>query len=140
MASQPGGRVHGGPVARIQYRKPARLTPLTCVQHTRTLTTADSKECGALATATITTKGQVTIPKSIRTALGVQSGDRLIFRVMSDGIVAIHAVPHVQPADVAGIFKGAAKQCDPEAERAAARRHVIEHVMSVNKQHDSGDA
>lgn len=31
--------------------------------------------------AKVTTKGQVTIPKSVREALGVREGDELIFRV-----------------------------------------------------------
>jgi antitoxin PrlF len=31
--------------------------------------------------ATVTSKGQVTIPKAVRDALGIQAGDELIFRV-----------------------------------------------------------
>lgn len=32
-----------------------------------------------MATATVTSKGQVTIPASVRTALGVDTGDRIEF-------------------------------------------------------------
>jgi antitoxin PrlF len=32
-------------------------------------------------TATITSKGQITIPKALREALGLAEGDRVIFRV-----------------------------------------------------------
>lgn len=32
-----------------------------------------------MATATLTSKGQVTIPAAVRTALGVETGDRLEF-------------------------------------------------------------
>ena len=40
--------------------------------------------------ATMTTKGQITIPKPIRKQLGVGSGDRIAFRVREDGVVEIH--------------------------------------------------
>lgn len=32
--------------------------------------------------ATITSKGQVTLPKSVREALGLKEGDRVLFRVL----------------------------------------------------------
>ena len=31
--------------------------------------------------ATVTSKGQITLPKSVRDALGLKAGDRVIFRV-----------------------------------------------------------
>jgi len=31
--------------------------------------------------ATVTSKGQVTIPKAVREALGISEGDRILFRV-----------------------------------------------------------
>ena len=37
--------------------------------------------------STITSKGQITIPKSIRTALQLESGDRVQFRLRDDGVV-----------------------------------------------------
>jgi len=48
---------------------------------------------------TITAKGQTTVPKAIRQALGVQYGDRIAFRV-EDGVVSVHAVaaPATDPA------------------------------------------
>jgi len=33
------------------------------------------------AAARVTSKGQVTVPKSVRDALGIQQGDEIIFRV-----------------------------------------------------------
>ncbi len=39
--------------------------------------------------ATITSKGQVTIPKAVRDALHLQSGDRLDFMIEADGSVRI---------------------------------------------------
>ena len=42
-----------------------------------------------MAAATITSKGQLTVPKEIRDALGVGPGDRLAFRVRADGVVTV---------------------------------------------------
>lgn len=42
-----------------------------------------------MAAATITSKGQLTVPKEIRTALGVGPGDRLAFRIHEDGVVTV---------------------------------------------------
>jgi AbrB family looped-hinge helix DNA binding protein len=42
-----------------------------------------------VATATITSKGQVTLPREVRAHLGVSAGDRLDFIRMEDGNYAI---------------------------------------------------
>ena len=39
--------------------------------------------------ARITSKGQITVPKAVRDALGVEPGDRLAFRIQADGAVLI---------------------------------------------------
>jgi AbrB family looped-hinge helix DNA binding protein len=39
------------------------------------------------STAKITSKGQVTIPKSVRDTLGLREGDELLFRVAGDRAV-----------------------------------------------------
>lgn len=36
------------------------------------------------AMAKLTSKGQVTVPKPVRDALGLEAGDRLVFRVEAD--------------------------------------------------------
>ena len=41
--------------------------------------------------ATITTKGQITIPKLIRERLGVRPGDRVVFREREDGEIVMEA-------------------------------------------------
>jgi antitoxin PrlF len=47
---------------------------------------------------TIIAKGQTTVPKVIRQALGVSYGDRITFRVQ-DGVVSVHAAaePEADP-------------------------------------------
>lgn len=37
--------------------------------------------------AAVTAKGQVTIPKAVRDALGIHEGDRVLFRVIDDRAV-----------------------------------------------------
>lgn len=43
------------------------------------------------ATATVTSKGQITLPKSVRERLRVRAGDRVRFRETSDGTVVVEA-------------------------------------------------
>ncbi|MCF8091789.1 MAG: type II toxin-antitoxin system PrlF family antitoxin [Desulfotignum sp.] len=42
--------------------------------------------------ATITTKGQITLPKSIRQALGVDSGDKIKFHLMDDQVIVTRII------------------------------------------------
>jgi antitoxin PrlF len=42
--------------------------------------------------ATVTSKGQVTLPKPVRDALGLQAGDRVVFRV-HEGRAVLAKVP-----------------------------------------------
>ncbi|HUO85424.1 MAG TPA: type II toxin-antitoxin system PrlF family antitoxin [Thermoanaerobaculia bacterium] len=44
-----------------------------------------------MAKATMTSKGQVTVPKEIRDHLGLESGDRLSFEIREGGEVVIEA-------------------------------------------------
>lgn len=42
-------------------------------------------EIFTMATATLTSKGQITIPVQVRTVLGLETGDRVEFVEMEDG-------------------------------------------------------
>ncbi len=53
-----------------------------------------------MATSTLTSKGQVTIPKEARERLGLEPGDRLRFEVREDGIVEIRP----ETGDVMALF------------------------------------
>jgi antitoxin PrlF len=51
------------------------------------------------ATAKITSKGQITVPKAVREALGVKEGDSLVFRVEGRRAVVARTVDLI---DLAG--------------------------------------
>jgi antitoxin PrlF len=57
-----------------------------------------------MSSAAITTKGQITIPKAIRTLLGVGPGDRLAFRTCEDGTVKVEA-ENIELLSLKGILK-----------------------------------
>lgn len=42
-----------------------------------------------MPSTTVTSKGQVTIPKAVRDELGLNAGDRVAFRVLDDGTVVV---------------------------------------------------
>jgi len=42
-----------------------------------------------MSAATLTSKGQTTIPKEIRDSLGMKPGDRMTFTLMPDGTVVM---------------------------------------------------
>ncbi len=44
-----------------------------------------------MPSASVTSKGQITLPKEVRDNLGVRTGDRVAFRVGSDGRYVIEA-------------------------------------------------
>jgi AbrB family looped-hinge helix DNA binding protein len=61
-----------------------------------------------MPTATITSKGQVTIPIRVRTALGVDAGDRIEFVELEEGKFAI--IPATRSLEeLNGRFKGRRK-------------------------------
>jgi AbrB family looped-hinge helix DNA binding protein len=62
-----------------------------------------------MATSTVTSKGQITIPKEIRERLHIKTGDRLDFRVEGDGAVRIVPVAR-KVADVFGAFAHRARK------------------------------
>jgi antitoxin PrlF len=53
--------------------------------------------------ATLTSKGQTTIPKPIRDSLGMKTGDRMSFTLMPDGVV-IMRVKNKRMAELAGLL------------------------------------
>ena len=54
--------------------------------------------------STVSSKGQVTIPKQVREALGVDAGDRVLFVVRDDGVVELRPET-VDLLDLVGILE-----------------------------------
>ena len=57
-----------------------------------------------MPTATVTSKGQITIPKSVRDELGLRVGDRVAFRTLEDGQVVVEPET-LDLRDLKGILK-----------------------------------
>lgn len=58
-----------------------------------------------MPTATVTSKGQITLPKEIRDTLGVQSGDRVLFWRNPQGQIVVEAET-VDLRSLRGMLKG----------------------------------
>lgn len=50
---------------------------------------------------TLTSKGQITVPRDIREQLGMKSGDKMVFTLLSDGTVVMRPKTR-RLADLAG--------------------------------------
>ena len=61
-----------------------------------------------MATATLTSKGQITIPVQVRTALGLETGDRVEFVETQDGMFSIIAASKTVH-DLKGLIQKPAK-------------------------------
>ena len=61
------------------------------------------------ADATLTSKGQTTIPKEIRDSLQMKTGDRMTFTLMPDGAVLVR-VKNKSISRVAGILRRKARK------------------------------
>ncbi|HET8826002.1 MAG TPA: AbrB/MazE/SpoVT family DNA-binding domain-containing protein [Terriglobales bacterium] len=58
-----------------------------------------------MPTATVTSKGQITIPAEVRAQLGIEAGDRIEFVDMGQGQFAIVAATR-SIKELKGIFRG----------------------------------
>lgn len=75
-----------------------------------------------MATATITSKGQITIPKEVREALGVGSGDRVEFVAQEKGVYKVVAATR-DVRHLKGLVGKPSKPVSLDAmQRAIARR------------------
>ena len=59
--------------------------------------------------STLTSKGQVTIPKRVREQLRLETGDRLDFRVEEDGSIRVYPIAR-RVSEVFGVFAEKAKR------------------------------
>jgi antitoxin PrlF len=62
--------------------------------------------------ATLTSKGQTTIPKPIRDSLGMKAGDRMTFTLMPDGVVVMR-VKNKHVSDLGGLLRKKGRKAVP---------------------------
>jgi AbrB family looped-hinge helix DNA binding protein len=82
--------------------------------------------------ATLTSKGQITVPKEIRDALGVKTGDRLGFRIKPDGTIVVLAET-VDIADLRGIIKSRVRGVTIEDMQSAIHKAVRKRARKSRK-------
>lgn len=58
-----------------------------------------------MAISTLSSKGQLVIPKEIRKALGIKTGQKVFFRIIKDHLVEIVPLPEDPIRHFSGIFK-----------------------------------
>ena len=73
-----------------------------------------------MPTSTLTSKGQLTVPKAIRDRLGLHEGDRVEFRVTGEGQVVVEAGT-VDLRDLRGTLKGEGRRVSVEEMEEAVR-------------------
>jgi len=79
-------------------------------------------------TATITTKGQITVPKAVRDALGLKEGHQVVF-VLEGERAYLHPVRTRGVRALRGIAEGLRPFPGREAEREAARRAAVAEAL-----------
>jgi len=52
-----------------------------------------------------TNKGQTTIPKAVRTALGLRAGDEMAYEIVDRSSIVVRASPHWPDDDPLGAFE-----------------------------------
>lgn len=73
-------------------------------------------------TATVSDKGQVTVPKSLRDRLGIRPGSRLEFRLAADGVLQVTV-----------LAKGSAALSGLLARPGEVPRTLVEHDDAVTQ-------
>ena len=74
-----------------------------------------------MPTATVTSKGQITIPKEVRETLGLEAGHRVSFQIRENKVVEMRP-ENVDLMSLFGIFKPAVKGVTLEQMEEAIRK------------------
>jgi len=77
-----------------------------------------------MSTAVVTSKGQITIPKPVRDALGVETGDRVEFVELQRGVYTVVAATR-DIRDLKGAIPKPAQPVSVEDMNRAVRRHAV---------------
>jgi len=81
--------------------------------------------------STVSSKGQVTIPAKVREALGLKSGDRVIYKVAGGKAEIIPVKGTI--LDAAGTVKPKTKPEDFRKIRETVKRAVAKHAAEKNQ-------
>ena len=76
-----------------------------------------------MSRATLTSKGQLTVPKDVRDRLGLKSGDRVAFEFEGDA-VRLRVERRKSLGELMGSLPATREYPGKEAERDAARGHL----------------
>jgi antitoxin PrlF len=63
-----------------------------------------------MASSTLTSKGQITIPREVRDRLGLREGDRLVFQFDEQGNLLLRQEPQSPLGRLPGLLKHLAKE------------------------------
>ncbi len=78
--------------------------------------------------ATLTSKGQLTVPKDVRERLGLKSGDRVVFEFEEDSVrLKVESRKSLQ--ELKGSLPATREYEGKEAEREAAREHAVREAL-----------
>ncbi len=78
-----------------------------------------------MATATLTSKGQVTIPKNIRDALHLETGDTIEFVVQGKGKAVLRPVSKKAGEVFGKLYKAERQAISPEQMNEAIRERML---------------
>ena len=87
-----------------------------------------------MAVPRVTVKGQVTIPRAVRSAMGIKAGDGVIFVIEGERVVLV-PVRHRSLTELRGALR-VDKRLDFNEERRIAREHVVQHATGVAPNND----
>ncbi len=78
--------------------------------------------------STLTSKGQLTIPKEVRERLGLKPGDGLLFEVEGDDTVRLRVQRRKTLKELKGSLSSGRAYPGKEIERESAHKHVSREV------------
>ena len=81
-----------------------------------------------MSRATLTSKGQLTIPKEVRERLGLRRGDRVVFEFEGDSVL-LKVERSRSLEELKGSLPATRKYPGKEAEREAAREHAVREKL-----------
>lgn len=81
-----------------------------------------------MSRATLTSKGQITVPKDVRERLGLKSGDRVAFEFEGNS-VRLRVEKSKSLEELKGSLPATREYTGKESERKAAREHATNEML-----------